>query len=121
PGTLNPPNYYMYRQMVMPFWEFTGDMYYNGCPKGGLAIDKATAAQWYQSAAMEFVPTAQYKLGRMMLEGDGIPVNTEGGRAWMTSAALEGSAEAARYLENAGLPVPQPINPTSYTIAARQA
>ena len=121
PGTLNPPNYYMYKQMVMPFWEFTGDMYYNGCPKGELTIDKVTAAQWYQSAAMEFVPTAQYKLGRMMLEGDGVPVNVEGGRAWMTSAALEGSPEAALYLANAGLPVPQPINPTSYTIAARQA
>lgn len=121
PGTLNPPNYYMYKQMVMPFWEFTGDMYYNGCPRSGLAIDKTTAAQWYQSAAIEFVPTAQYKLGRMMLEGDGIPVNIEGGRAWVTSAALEGSAEAARYLAEAGLPVPQPINPTSYTIAASQA
>lgn len=121
PGTVNPPNYYMYKQMVIPFWEFIGDMYYNGCPKGELILDKATAAQWYQNAAMEFVPTAQYKLGRMMLEGDGIPVNAEGGRAWITSAALEGSSEAARYLANTGLPVPQPINPTSYTIAARQA
>ena len=121
PGTVNPPNYYMYKQMVIPFWEFTGDMYYNGCPRGDLASDKVTAAQWYQSAAMEFVPTAQYKLGRMMLEGDGIPVNVEGGRAWMTSAALEGSSEAARYLANASLPVPEPINPTSYTIAVRQA
>ncbi|WP_448245071.1 tetratricopeptide repeat protein [Pseudoxanthomonas mexicana] len=121
PGAVSPPNYYMYKQMVMPFWEFTGDMYYNGCPKGGLAADKIVAAQWYQSAAMEFVPTAQYKLGRMMLEGDGIPANLEGGRAWMTSAALEGSSEAARYLANAGLPIPQPINPASYTIAARQA
>lgn len=121
PGAINPPNFYMYKQMVMPFWEFTGDMYYNGCPKGDLDIDKTTAAQWYQNAAMEFVPTAQYKLGRMMLEGDGIAVNVEGGRAWMTSAALEGSTEAAQYLANVGLPVPQPINPTSYTIAARQA
>lgn len=121
PGAVNPPNYYMYKQMAIPFWEFTGDMYYNGCPKGDLPIDKVTAAQWYQSAAIEFVPTAQYKLGRMMLEGDGVAVNIEGGRAWMTSAALEGSSEAARYLANAGLPVPQPINPTSYTIAARQA
>lgn len=121
PGTIVPPNYYMYKQMVIPFWEFTGDMYYHGCAKGGLSIDKSTAAQWYQSAALEFVPTAQFKLGRMMIEGDGIPANIEGGRAWVTSAALEGSAEAAQYLASYGLPVPQPISPTSYTVAARQA
>lgn len=121
PGAVNPPNYYMYKQMVMPFWEFTGDMYYNGCQRGGIAIDKEAAALWYQNAAMEFVPTAQFKLGRMMLEGDGIPVNEDGGRAWITSAAMEGSTEAAQYLANAGLPVPQPISPSSYTVAALKA
>ena len=121
PGTLNPPNYYMYKQMVMPFWEFTGDMYYNGCGEAGLAVDKPTAAQWYQSAALEFVPSAQYKLGRMMLEGDGIPLNVAAGRAWLTSAAIEGSSEAARYLASAGLPIPPAITPNSYTVAARQA
>lgn len=114
-------NYYLYDARIIPYWEFIGDMYYNGCPKGGLDVDRYAAAQWYQSAAIEFVPSAQYKLGRMMIEGDGTPVNLEGGRAWITSAALEGSREAAQYLAHAGLPVPQPINPTSYTIALREA
>lgn len=129
PGTINyfssdafsPPNYYMYKHSVMPYWEFIGDMYYNGCPKAGLVADKTTAALWYQNAAKEFVPNAQFKLGRMLFWGDGVPSDVAAGRAWIDSAALEGSPDALDFLKRANFPVPKPISPNSYTLAALRA
>jgi TPR repeat protein len=76
---------------------------------------------WYQAAAVAHVREAQWKLGKMLFEGDGVPKNTDAGLAWLTSAAIEGSTEAASYLHARGEPVPPRIYPNSYTIAAERA
>lgn len=102
-------------------YDLLGDVYYNGCASAGLAPDKVAAAYWHQAAAVAHVPEAQWKLGKMLFEGDGVPRNTDAGLAWLTSAAIEGSTEAASYLHARGEPVPPRIYPNSYTIAAERA
>lgn len=102
-------------------YDLLGDVYYHGCAKASLAPDKVAAAYWYQAAAVAHVPEAQWKLGRMLLEGDGVPANHDAGLAWLTSAAIEGSGNAATYLRAHGYPVPTPIYPNSYTVAAERA
>jgi hypothetical protein len=102
-------------------YDLLGDVYYNGCASAGLAPDKVAAAYWYQAAAVAHVPEAQWKLGKMLFEGDGVPKNTDAGLAWLTSAAIEGSTAAASYLHARGEPVPPRIYPNSYAIAAERA
>lgn len=102
-------------------YDLLGDVYYHGCASADLASDKVAAAYWYQAAAVAHVPEAQWKLGRMLFEGDGVPKNTDAGLAWLTSAAIEGSTEAASYLRAHDEPVPPRIYPNSYTIAAERA
>jgi len=102
-------------------YDLLGDVYYHGCASANLAPDKVAAAYWYQAAAVAHVPEAQWKLGRMLFEGDGVPKNTDAGLAWLTSATIEGSTEAAGYLRSHGEPVPPRIYPNSYAIAAEHA
>lgn len=102
-------------------YDLLGDVYYRGCASANLAPDKVAAAYWYQAAAVAHVPEAQWKLGRMLIEGDGVPINHDVGLAWITSAAIEGSARAAAYLGVHSFPVPSPIYPNSYTVAAERA
>ena len=102
-------------------YDLLGDVYYQGCASASLAPDKVAAANWYQAAAVAHVPEAQWKLGRMLFEGDGVPKNTDAGLAWLTSAAIEGSTEAAGYLRAHDEPVPPRIYPNSYAIAAERA
>lgn len=112
--------YMMYNPKLMGFrgYDLLGDIYYRGCAKANLSPDKVAAAVWYQNAAVVHLPESQWKLGRMLVEGDGIPSNKEAGLAWLTSAAIEGSSEAASYLLTLGEPVPAPVSPNSYTLAA---
>jgi hypothetical protein len=102
-------------------YDLLGDVYYRGCTEANLAPDKVAAAYWYQVAAVAHVPEAQWKLGRMLMEGDGVPVDHNVGLAWITSAAIEGSDQAAEYLRVHDYPVPTPTYPNSYTVAAERA
>jgi hypothetical protein len=115
--------YIMYNPKKVGFrgYDLLGDVYYRGCAKADLAPDKIAAAYWYQAAAVAHVPEAQWKLGRMLLEGDGVPVNHDAGLAWLTSAAIEGSTNAATFLRAHSYPVPAPIYPNSYAVAAERA
>lgn len=115
--------YIMYNPSKVGFrgYDLLGDVYYHGCASANLAPDKVAAAYWYQAAAVAHVAEAQWKLGKMLKEGDGVPMNREVGLAWLTSGAIEGSAQAAAYLRAHNDPVPAPIYPNSYTVAAEQA
>lgn len=97
-------------------YDMLGDIYYRGCLKAKLEPDKEAAAFWYQVAAIRHVPESQWKLGKMLVEGDGIPQDNEMGMAWVSSAAIEGSTQAASYLTAAGEPMP-PVNiPNTFTV-----
>ncbi len=59
-----------------------------------LTGDPAEAAEWVSSAAEHGIPAAQVRLGRMLLEGQGLERNAEAAYAWFSRAASQGSAEA---------------------------
>ena len=116
-------DYIMYNPDKVGFrgYDLLGDVYFRGCVKAGLSPDKLAAASWYQAAAVAHLPEAQWKLGRMFFEGDGIPQDKNAGLAWISSAAIEGSPFAADYLRALGKTVPTPVVPNSYTVASQQA
>jgi hypothetical protein len=124
PGRLDLyENYNMYNPKKVGFlgYELLGDVYFQGCAAAGLPADKIAAASWYFAAALAHVPDSQWKLGRMMFQGDGVPENREMGLGWITSAALEGSAPAAAFLTSMGEVVPAPIQPSSWDNASNLA
>lgn len=123
PGNQLADDYMMYRSDKIGHrgYDLLGDVYYRGCGAANLAPDKIAAAVWYQNAAVVHLPESQWKLGKMFYEGDGIPQNKEVGITWITSAAIEGSPEAVKYLSSKGEPVPQPVFPNSYMVAAEQS
>jgi len=101
--------------------DMLGDIYYRGCAAANLPPDKEQAAIWYQYGALDHLPESQWKLGKMFYEGDGIPKDEKAGLTWLTSAAIEGEAEASKYLERIGALVPRMVVPNSYTSAAMAA
>jgi uncharacterized protein len=60
-----------------------------------LAGDPAEALEWVLSAAEHGVPAAQLRLGRMLLEGLGVPRDEKAAFEWFSRAARVGNAEAA--------------------------
>jgi TPR repeat protein len=63
-----------------------------------LTGDPPQAALWVRSAAEHGIPAAQLRLGRMLLEGRGIPRDECEAFAWFTRAARQGEAEALNML-----------------------
>jgi hypothetical protein len=59
-----------------------------------LAGDPAEAAVWVRSAAEYGVPAAQIRLGRMLLEGNGVERDERMALMWFVRAADRGDAEA---------------------------
>ena len=55
--------------------------------------DEPLAAQWMRRAA-DGVVDAQYRYGRMLIEGRGVQMDAKDGRAWIARAAGAGMAEA---------------------------
>lgn len=113
--------YYTYKMHLLNTIETFGDIYYYGCPKEGVSASKSAAMEMYERAAIKHVPSAQFKLGRMQYEGDGVEKQEEIGLAWITSAAIEGSADAAQFLASINKNTPKPISPNSYAAAALEA
>jgi len=66
--------------------------------------DPAEAAAWIRSAADQGLIAAQLRLGRMLLEGKGVPLDAAAALSWFQRAAARGDAEAlnmvGRCLEN---------------------
>ena len=63
-----------------------------------LSGDPAEAAEWVGSAAQCGVPAAQLRLGRMLLEGRGLPRDPAAALRWFTRAAERGDAQALNML-----------------------
>jgi uncharacterized protein len=59
-----------------------------------LAGDPAEAALWVRSAAEYGVPAAQLRLGRMLLEGNGMECDPRAALLWLSRAGDRGDAEA---------------------------
>lgn len=96
-------------------YDFLGDVYYYGCTSAGIQPDPVLAAKFYEFAAIGHVARSQYRIGRMMVEGDGIQRSEEMGIKWLTSAALEGDRNARAYLNDLGVEVPAAIAPNTFS------
>lgn len=125
PGSESLKNIYaMYRQGYLGVrgYDTLGDVYYHGCPSANLNPSRSMAAMWYEYAALGHVAEAQYKFGRMLFQGDGIPENKELGIQWLTSAAIEGNRDARQFLQGLGQEAPPEIGPNTYeTLEAEHA
>lgn len=70
-----------------------------GIPQAGMKADPAMAAREYLQIASTYGhPAAQFALGEMNIEGEGIKQNPQQGLKWITAAARKRHAEAAAYL-----------------------
>ncbi len=91
--------------------------------KDVLGGDPAEAAEWILSAAEHGVPAAQLRLGRMLLEGRGVPRDEPVAFEWFSRAARRGNAEAlnmvGRCHENGwGVPVDLSLAAAHYRSSA---
>lgn len=125
---------YEYTPHIMNY-DLMGDFYYYGCEYSGQSTlgriwhgkreaierDPVMAAKHYEFAALGHVAHSQYRLGRMLFEGDGISKDQDMGIKWLTSAALEGSNDARSYLQDLGIDdVPPAISPNTFSLLARE-
>ena len=62
-------------------------MFYDG---KGVEQDYAKAVNWYQRAADQNHPEAQYKLGAMYANGIGVEKNIDRAISWYSAAAGQG-------------------------------
>ena len=114
-------DFYAFKAQYFAMRESFGDLFYFGCKKAGKPSDKVAAFKMYEHASVNHVPSAQFKLGKMLIDGDSVPLNREAGMAWISAAAIEGSAEASAYLSKIGIKPPDPIWPNSYAQASIEA
>ena len=63
-----------------------------------LAGNPKEASVWVRMAAVEGIPEAQIRLGRMLLEGHGLDKNTQEAFAWFQRAAASGDDDALNML-----------------------
>lgn len=114
-------------------YDLLGDIYYYGCDgesqsaagrfwygdRGPVEQNKSRAALHYEFAALGHVSRSQYRLGRMLVEGDGIPQDTEMGLKWLVAASIEGNDDARAYLQKKGIEnIPDPIFPNTFQVLA---
>lgn len=114
-------------------YDLLGDIYYYGCDakptslagrmwhgdRGPVEQNKQLAALHYEFAAIGHVGRSQYKLGRMLVEGDGIPEDKDIGIKWLISAAMEGNSAARSYLRTIGIDdVPAAVWPNTFQVLA---
>ena len=59
----------------------------------------AESAKWYRLAADKGMPTAQFALGVLYLNGDGVAKDVGQARKWLTAAAEKGTSSAKFYLD----------------------
>ncbi len=66
----------------------------------GALHDFAAAANWYRKAADQNHPVAQFNLGLMLAQGQGLERNDDAALSWITKAAEAGEAGAQSNLGN---------------------
>jgi TPR repeat protein len=116
PPVYNQRTFYLYtlKNDAIKAYDLRADLSYYGCAGAGLQPDKVEAAKWYLFAANLHVPEAQFKLGKMMVDGDGIPKDEAAGMEWIVSAALEQDSIARDYLKQRNIAVPTVSGPNTY-------
>ena len=72
------------------------DSYYEGDDYVGVSKDLRKAAQWYRKAAEQGVVDAQFNLGVMYGNGEGVPKDAVQAYAWFSLSAAQGDEHAAR-------------------------
>ena len=90
-----------------------------------LAGDQQEAARWVRAAALQGIPVAQLRLGRMLLEGTGVLKDEAAALRWFRTAARDQDAEAmnmvGRCYENGwGIAVDMAAAAAWYRLAARR-
>jgi localization factor PodJL len=73
-----------------------GSRYTDG--RGGMKVDLAEAAKWYQLAAAKGVAPAEYRLASFYEKGSGVPRDLDKARTLYLSAAQKGNASAMHNL-----------------------
>jgi TPR repeat protein len=68
--------------------------------------DYQQAAHWFDHAARQGNPNAQYKIGLMYSRGIGVSQNYIKSYAWLKVAASQGSSRALRYLKRIAAKMP---------------
>ena len=67
--------------------------------KGPVVKDESTAFYWFEKAALQGEPAAQYQLSVCYSKGIGCKPDTQKAMEWMRQAALSGNANAIRFLQ----------------------
>lgn len=73
-----------------------GDIYLDGA--AGIEPDTGAMLQWYNSAARQNHPKAQYMLGKLLAEGRRLQQNDEAAFQWLTLAIMNQSEPAQKEL-----------------------
>lgn len=93
--------------------------YQRGIPNSPIKPDLSTARQLYFQAASAFgVPEAQYRLGRMILEGEGGANNIQQAKKWLNRARVSGHPGAAALLGNVVFSEGQVVRGLAFMTAA---
>lgn len=66
----------------------------------GLEKDMAQAVQWYVKAADQGMPTAQFALGKLLMEGKGVIRDDAAALQWLSLAHVNGSKRAEDYVKH---------------------
>jgi len=102
---------------------YMGLLYHNGFI--GDAPDYKQAVQWWEKAAQQGDPAAQYNLGVLLFNGTGTPVDYKAAFKWFIQAAKQGRHDAANYIGlmyEGGKGLPQDLTKAAkwYRMAAEQ-
>ncbi len=66
----------------------------------GIAKDLETAVEWYVKAADQGMPTAQFALGKLLMEGKGVVRDDVAALQWLSLAHVNGSKRAEDYVKH---------------------
>jgi hypothetical protein len=66
----------------------------------GLKKDMEAAVQWYVKAADQGMPTAQFALGKLLMEGKGVMQDDAAALQWLSLAHVNGSKRAEDYIKH---------------------
>lgn len=66
----------------------------------GLKKDMEQAVQWYVKAADQGMPTAQFALGKLLMEGKGVMQDDAAALQWLSLAHVNGSKRAEDYIKH---------------------
>jgi TPR repeat protein len=66
----------------------------------GLKKDMAAAIQWYVKAADQGMPTAQFALGKLLMEGKAVMQDDAAALQWLSLAHVNGSKRAEDYIKH---------------------